>query len=148
MSKKILVQTDDPDNSKLYLQISGKVKEIVRITPPTLSLSGIPGQTLSDVVTIESMDGEQLNILDMKLKFNEQIKAELIKPGEGEKIWQVRISCYCDHAADLYDFITLHTDNPYKPRLKIRVYAMFEPKTSPGEIGSQIPENKGGNPKE
>lgn len=120
------MNTDDPNNKKFYLKISGKVKEIVKLSPGTVNLSGAPGQTLSEVVTIEPVEGDALKILDMKLKYNKQIKAELIKPGQGEKNWQVRVSCYSDHSEDIYDFITLTTDNPNKPSLRIRVYAIFE----------------------
>ncbi len=129
MVKKILVKTDDPQNKKFYLKISGKVKERVKISPRTVNLSGAPGQTLSDVVTIEPMQGDKLNILDMKLQLNKQIKAELIKPGQGQKNWQVRVSCFSDRSTNTYDLITLTTDDPNKPRLKIRVYAVFEENT-------------------
>lgn len=126
MVKNILVKTDDPQNEKFYLKISGKVEEIVRISPSIVSMSGAPGQTLSDVVTIEPVQGDKLNILNMKLQLNKQIKAELIKPGQGKKNWQVRVSCFSDRSTDTYDLITLTTDNPNKPRLKIRVYAIFK----------------------
>lgn len=126
MVKNILVKTDDPENKKIYLKITGKIKEIVKISPSTVNLIGAPGQTLSEVVTIEPIQMDELKILGMKLRYNKQIKAELIKPGQGEKNWQVRISCYSDHSADIYDFITLTTDNPNKSHLRIRVYAIFE----------------------
>ena len=126
MIERILVKTDDPKNKKFYLRITGKVKKIVKINPGTVALIGSPGQTLSQVVTIEPVQMDELKIHDMTLKYNTQIKAELIKPGQGEKIWQVKVSCYCDHSADLYDFITLKTDNPNKPILNIKVYATFE----------------------
>ena len=126
LSKNILVKTDDPENKKFYLKITGTIKEIVKISPSTVNLIGAPGQTLSEVVTIEPIQMDELKILGMKLRYNKQIKAELIKPGQGEKKWQVRVSCYSDHSADIYDFITLTTDNPNKSHLRIRVYAIFE----------------------
>jgi uncharacterized membrane protein len=126
LNKNILVKTDDPKNKKFYLKISGKVKEIIKVSPGTVNLSGTPGSTLSAMVSIEPVQGDALNILDMKLRFNKQIKAEVIKPRKGEKNWQVKISCYSDQPADIYDFITLTTDNPNKSHLRIRVYAIFE----------------------
>ena len=126
MIKNILVKTDDPENKKFYLKIAGKVKEIVKISPSTVNLNGVPGQTLSEVVTIEPVQKDELKILGMTLKYNKQIKAELIKPAQGEKNWQVKVSCYSDRSGDIYDFITLTTDNPNKSHLKIRVYAFFE----------------------
>lgn len=85
MSKNILVKTDDPENKKFYLKITGTIKEIVKISPSTVNLIGAPGQTLSEVVTIEPIQMDELKILGMKLRYNKQIKAELIKPGQGEK---------------------------------------------------------------
>lgn len=126
MIKNILVKTDDPKNKKFYLKIAGKVKEIVKISPSTVNLSGAPGQTLTEVVTIEPVQTDELKILGMTLKYNKQIKAELINPAQGEKTWQVRVSCYSNRSADIYDFITLTTDHPNKSHLKIRVYAIFE----------------------
>lgn len=141
MIKKILVKTDDPGNEKFYLRIAGNVREAVKISPSTVNLSGAPGQTLSEAVTIEPVMGDELKILDMTLKYNKQIKAELIKPGQGEKIWRVRVSCYSDRSADLYDFITLTTDNPHKPNLRIRVYAIFEKAAYREKSDSKIHEN-------
>ena len=126
MLKNILVKTDDPKNKKFYLKIVGKVKEIIKISPSTVNLSGAPGQTLSDVVTIEPAHKDELKILGMTLKYNKQIKTELITPAQGKKTWQVRVSCYSDHSGDIYDFITLTTDNPNKSHLRISVYAFFE----------------------
>lgn len=126
MSKKILVKTDDPETKKFYLKIAGKIKKIIKITPSTVSLSGTPGQTLSDVVTIEPEQTDALKILDMTLKYNKQIKAELIKPAQEGKKWQVRVSCYSDHPGYISDFISLTTDNPNKSHLKIAVHAIFE----------------------
>ncbi|NDY70527.1 hypothetical protein DO021_10160 [Desulfobacter hydrogenophilus] len=126
MIKNILVKTDDPKNKKFYLKIAGKVQEIIKVSPSTVNLSGTPGRTLSAVVTIEPVQKDELKILGMTLKYNKQIKAELIKPGQGKKNWQVRVSCYSDRSADIYDFITLTTDNPNKSHLRIRIYALFE----------------------
>ncbi len=60
MIKKILVKTDDPGNKKIYLRIAGKIREVVKISPGTVNLSGAPGQTLSEVVTIEPEQGDEL----------------------------------------------------------------------------------------
>ncbi len=131
-----MVYTDDPGNKKIYLVISGTVKDIIKVAPRTVSLSGAPGQTLSAVVNIEAVEGNELNILDIRQKFNKQIKSELVRPVKGEKKWQVKISCHSDQPADLYDFITLKTDNPDKPLLKIRVYAIYDRVTGSGASGS------------
>lgn len=117
--------TDDPDNKKFYLVIQGRVKRIIHIKPRIVSLSGSPGETLEAVVTITPDEGYEFEVLELKQKFNKEIKAELIRPQNGKKDWQVKVSCFSDKADDLYDFITLKTDSPHKPTLKIRVYAIY-----------------------
>ena len=133
MNKKIQVKTNDPDNKAFFLVVRGPVKEIVTISPRTVSLSGAPGDTLKDVVTITPGDGFEFNIVGLKQKFNKEIKAELVRPEKGKSDWQVKVTCFSDKADDLYDYITLKTDSPHKPILKIRVYAIYfdpEPKKS------------------
>ena len=78
------------------------------------------------MVNIEPEPGYDLNIISLKQKFNKQIKAELVRPAQGQRNWQVKVSCHSDQSADLYDFITLRTDNPDKPVIKIRVYAIYD----------------------
>ncbi len=129
MNKRILVHTDDPQNKKFYLTVVGKVDPVVKITPGTVSLSGVPGEELSAVVTITPAEKYDFKILEMKQKFNTQIKAELVPPKEGSRDWQVRVKTQSDKADDLYDIITLKTDSPFKPKLKIRVYAIYFDKT-------------------
>ncbi len=146
MTKKILVKTDDPENKKIYLTITGKIKQFAKISPRRVTLNGVAGQTLSQVVAIEPVHQDELKILDLKLKYDKQIKAELIKPGQGEKNWQVKVSCYSDQSATIYDVITLTTDSPTNPHLRIMVYGMFERALSSEKNGSQVPENKKGGP--
>ncbi len=105
--------------------VTGKVESVVEITPQTVSLSGVPGEVLETVVTISPRDKYKFSILGLEQKFNTQIKAKLVKPGQGNPEWQVKITTTSEKADDLYDIITLKTDSKYKPTLKIRVYAIY-----------------------
>lgn len=125
MKKKIVVHTDDPNNKKFYLTISGKVSKLVDIQPDKVNLSGEPGQSLEAVVTITPVEGQDFKILELKQKYDTQIKAELIHPEKGQRQWLVKIKSFSDKEDDLYEIITLKTDSPYKPKLKIRVYAIY-----------------------
>ena len=105
--------------------MTGKVENVVDITPRTVSLSGTPGEVLEAMVTITPRDKYRFSILGLEQKFNTQIKAQLVKPGTENLAWQVKITSTSQKADDLYDIITLKTDSKYKPTLKIRVYAIY-----------------------
>jgi hypothetical protein len=130
MNKRILVHTDDPQNKKFYLTVAGKVDPVVDINPGTVSLSGAPGEELSAVVTITPAEKYDFKILEMKQKFNTQIKAELVPPEAGSRVWRVKIKTQSDKADDLYDIISFKTDSPFKPKFKVRVYAIYFEKTN------------------
>lgn len=105
--------------------VTGKVENVVDITPSTVSMSGVPGEVLESTVTIMPADKYNFSILELEQKFNTQIKAQLIKPANKNLPWQVKITSTSEKADDLYDIITLKTDSKYKPTLKIRVYAIY-----------------------
>jgi len=130
MNKKILVKTDDPAKRQFYLVITGKVTRIVDVQPSVVSLSGAPGESLEAMVSITPAENYDLKILKMDLKFNTNIKAELLPPEQGKREWRIKINSFSDKADDFYDIITLKTDNPLKPRLKVRVYAIYFDKTA------------------
>jgi hypothetical protein len=128
MKKKILVKTDDPDHQKIYLMVQGPVDRLVKITPPTLSLSGAPGDVLKAVVTIEPSPKYQFSILGLTQRFGTNVKARLIKPEKKGDPWQVAVTTTSEKVDDIYDVITLKTDSKYKPKLQIRVFAIYQKK--------------------
>ena len=125
LHRSILVKTNDPNNKKIYLTVTGKVTSLVTIKPAMVSLSGTPGQNLEALVTISPAKNFNMKILAMTQKFNTPIKAELVAPEQSNRDWHIKITTYSDKADDLYDIITLQTDNPIKPELKVRVYAIY-----------------------
>lgn len=122
------MKTDDPENQKFNLVIRGKVESIVRITPKTVSLAGMPGEVLEAVVKIEPRERYEISILGIDQRFGEKIKAELVAPKEGESVWQVKVVARSEIAEELYDVITLKTDSQYKSKINIRVYATYHEK--------------------
>ncbi len=130
MNKKILVKTDDPANAQFHLTITGKVDRIVEIKPSVVSLSGVPGESMESMVTIIPAENHDFNIIEMVQKFNTNIKAQLLAPEQGKREWRIRINSFSDKADDFYDIITLKTDSPLKPKLTVRVYAIYLDKTA------------------
>ncbi|WDP89071.1 MAG: DUF1573 domain-containing protein [Desulfobacter sp.] len=129
LHRSILVKTNDPNNKKIYLTVTGKVTQSVTIKPAVVSLSGNPGQSLEALVTISPAKDFNIKILEMTQKIHTRIKAELAAPEQGNRDWHVKIRTYSDKADDFYDILTLKTDNPLKPELKVRVYAIYLDKT-------------------
>ncbi len=125
MNKRILVKTNDPAAKSLYLTITGNVDRLAKVSPGTVSLSGVPGERLEAVVTVTPAEKYTFNILGLEQKFGNRIQAELVPPKPGHREWQVKVTALSDKVDDLYDIITLKTDSPFKPRLKIRVYAIY-----------------------
>ena len=125
MKKVIKVKTDDPAKKQFKLVVTGPVEKVVDISPETVHLSGVPGDTLEAVVNITPSEKYPFSILGMKTRGNAGIKPELVAPAENKKTWQIRIQCSSDKIQNLYDVLTLKTDSRYKPKLIIRVSAMF-----------------------
>jgi len=125
MKKVTQVETDDPVKNKFTLVIKGPVKKIVDIKPAYVRLKGYQGETLETFVRLTPSEKFNFSVLGMKLRKNRKIKASLIKPGKGEKVWKIKITAASQKAEDLYDVLTVQTNNKYKPRLRIRVYAIF-----------------------
>ena len=131
MKKVILVKTDDLEKKKFNLIVTGQVEKVVEIDPLSVYLEGKPGDTLEAVVNITPSEKYMFSILGLEQKINTKIKARLIEPEGDTKSWQIKIKSTSDTADDLYDVLTLKTDSQYKPRLTIRVYAIFLKKQEP-----------------
>jgi len=125
MKKVILVKTDDLKKKKFNLIVTGQVEKVVEINPLSVYLEGNPGDTLEALVNITPSEKYIFSVLGMEQKIKSKIKARLIEPEGDNKSWQIKIKSTSDIAADLYDVLTLRTDSQYKPKLTIRVYAIF-----------------------
>ena len=55
----------------------------------------------------------------------DMVTPDMVKPGKKNSAWQVKITSTSQKADDFYDIITLKTDSKYKPKLTIRVYAIY-----------------------
>lgn len=131
MKKVIQVKTDDPEKKQFNLVVTGPVEKIVDILPESVYLKGYPGDTLEAVVNITPLEKYPFSILGMETRGNASIKTSLIESKDNKKSWQVKIKSTSDKVQNLYDVLTLKTDSQYKPKLTIRVYAIFSEKKAP-----------------
>jgi hypothetical protein len=125
MKKVTLIKTDDPENPKLTVTVTGPVEKVVKIEPKSVYLQGVPGDTLEAIIKITPLGKYNFSILSLEQKENTNIKATLIAPTGGEKFWWVKVKMTSDKAGHVYDLLTLKTDSKYLPSIAIRAYAMF-----------------------
>jgi hypothetical protein len=131
MKKVIQVKTDDPEKKQFNLVVTGLVEKIMDIQPESVYLKGHPGDTLETVVTITPFEKYPFSILGMETRGNARIETSIIESKDDKKSWQVKIKSTSDKVENLYDVLTLKTDSQYKPKLTIRVYAIFSEKKAP-----------------
>ena len=67
----------------------------------------------------------KFKLTGLKARFNKGVTAQLKEPAPGDTAWTVDIGTRSDKATDIYEVITVKTDNPLKPKLTIRVFATF-----------------------
>ncbi len=116
------------------MTISGQVVSVAQIKPrTTVRMSGAPGDTLESVVTITPAEKYNFSITGITQRQNQNITAELIKPGENDRTWKVKFKSTSQTAQDLFDVFTLKTDSSYKPQIVIRAYVSFRDKNNPGK---------------
>lgn len=65
MKKSIRVYTNDPENEKITLQLSGEVKKFVTIRPGKVFLKGTAGENISQTVEIIPGTKESFTILNV-----------------------------------------------------------------------------------
>jgi hypothetical protein len=125
MRKSTTVTTDDPQNSKFKITVTGSVEKIVTIDPTSVYLEGEPGTTLETIIKITPSQKYKFSILRLEQKVNKNIQAELIAPKKDEKAWHIKVKALSEKTGQLYDMLTLKTDSQYRSSFSIRVYAKF-----------------------
>jgi hypothetical protein len=135
MKKVIWVKTDDPDNRKFNLVVTGPVEKVADIDPKTIYLNGNAGDKLQAVVKITPSEKYPFSIIGIeKISHNPRIQARLIDGSkDGNKSWQVEITSFSDKEDSFYRIVPLKTDSRYAPRLLIRVYAVFNANNRSGD---------------
>ena len=86
LKKKAIVFTNDKKNPKINLTIAGSVEKFVTITPRWVKLSGAAGQELKSDVKIIPEEKYPFKIINVSSKKGANIRVELKKIKELEKI--------------------------------------------------------------
>lgn len=130
IKKTAIIHSNDPENPKFTLTISGHVEKFVDLNPKYVRLTGYSGTQISVPVTIVPTAKYPFKIIDVTSRDDTFIKYTLTerKPGEGNGYTLLIENLKTDKGRYM-DLLTLTTDSRIQPKLTIRVYGnIMEPK--------------------
>ena len=134
MKKLIIVNTNDPENAKFSLKVTGPVERVATISPASVYLYGEPGQTLESEIKITPSEKYPFKILEMNHLKNSGVDVILIEPKDVGSPWIIKLSATAPRVTNLFDHLTIRTDSKFRPTLRVRVSVMFvEPDEKTGQ---------------
>jgi hypothetical protein len=123
MWKRVLVETNDPENPKFYLKIGGNVEEFAHIEPHNVQLMGPSGKALTQQVSIVPLEKHPFTIVGVMAEHGDNIrfKLETVKTPQATK-FLLTIENLRKEKGRYRDLILLKTDSPVRPEIRIGVY--------------------------
>ncbi len=124
MVKRPAIFTNDKNNPKRTLRLSGYVEKFAHVTPKIVKLSGKVGDRISSTVRIVPAKKYPFRISQVKMKkgANADISLKEITNEDGGVEYVLTVSNTKREAGRYFDAVALTTDNDKRPELKIRVY--------------------------
>jgi hypothetical protein len=127
VSKNIVVHTNQADNPRLNLTVTGMVEKFATITPRYLKLTGTAGQKIEATVTIEPTAKYPFKILGAKAQNGQYINYRLDEltsmQGKG---YVLTVANQKSTKGGYSDVIYLKTDSPVQPEIKISLYGNIQ----------------------
>lgn len=123
LNKQVVVYTNDPDQERIALTISGTVNDLVTLSPARVQLTGAVGSDIHQMVSITSDASFPFRIVDVKATYGENIAFDL-KPilESGKNAYCLSVKNTKRTEGRYSDTLTLTTDSPIRPQLTVRVY--------------------------
>jgi hypothetical protein len=118
VQKSAVVYSNDPDQPQLTLLVTGQVVSSVVVDPPAVLLEGLSSEDIQQTVTIRATDPQALTLGPGKATDADKIAYEL-KTIEDGRAYQLVIRNISKQPDRYAGFITLETNYPHKPELKI-----------------------------
>ncbi len=126
MKKNIEVFTDDPDNARVILNITGRVIHFAKMEPAYARLVGQVGTDISRAITITREKAYPFKILQAKAKKGDDITFDVQEFSEAEADGYILTIKNKKPAAGRYaDTVILTTDSSIKPTIAIPVYGQI-----------------------
>jgi hypothetical protein len=131
LKKGIQVMTNDPENRRLNLKISGKVTPFADIQPKRVRFSGTPDEKMTEQVVIRQREDLPFRIVKSYARRGRDIRFELRElEQEGQTEYRIDIENLKKTTGRYVETITLVTDSKIKPKIHIKVYGRITKKKS------------------
>jgi hypothetical protein len=123
MTKTAIVHTNDKDQPRQDLVVSGQVEKFVTIRPRHVSLRGFVGDVIKGRVTIIPEKKYPFKILSARAKDGKNIKFELKETKQSDTTaYAIHVENLKPDAGRYHDAIILQTDSQIRSQLDVRVY--------------------------
>ncbi len=121
--KRVLVETNDPENPQIQLKIGGNVEKFADIEPPNVRLVGPSGKELKRQVSVVPLEKHPFTIVGVTAEHGENIRFKLdeIKTAQTTK-YLLTIENRRKEKGRYRDLILLKTDSRLRPEIRISVY--------------------------
>lgn len=133
LRKSAVVDTDDPRNPAITLQISGQVLRFVTIIPNSVQFSGPVGTPMTAVVRILPESEYPFTVLSIAPQKGDHIRCDLQRVTEsGRPVYLVTVENLKAEKGRYHDVVLVKTDSRIRPEIKISVFGnLYErsPKT-------------------
>jgi hypothetical protein len=135
LHKGFTVYTNDPKNSKVRLQVSGRVNAYLTVEPQFVRFIGRTDQPLKQSVIITPLKGHPVTIKEVKVLQPENLHYKLKPLGlpPGKSGYELVVENAKLDAGSYQDRITIVTDSEKKPSITIPVYARIQGPPDPGK---------------
>jgi hypothetical protein len=121
LRKRFRVNTNDPANASLILQVKGEVRSYIPVKPKRVRLRGRVGEQVQKTVQIERLKDHPFRVKAIKARNGQNLQFEL-KEGNGSKDgYSLVVTNTMKEAGTYHDLITIETDSKAKPKLQIPV---------------------------
>lgn len=133
LRKSAVVDTDDPRNPAITLQISGQVVRFVTVVPHSVQFSGPVGTPMTAVVRILPEPQYPFTVLSIAPQKGDHIRCGLRQVTEsGRPVYLVNVENLKADKGRYHDVVLVKTDSRIRPEIKISVFGnLYErsPKT-------------------
>jgi hypothetical protein len=122
--------TNDPKEPVVHLRIVGPVDRFATITPRTLSLRGVSGETLQGSVRIVPEERYPFKVLEtyaLDGKLRVQLHPDV---QDGRASYALRVENLRTEAGAYQDTVRVKTDHPLQPEMDVRVYVYLRAQPS------------------
>jgi hypothetical protein len=127
LKKKVTVITDDPNNRQIPLIIQGRVLEFYTLSPKSVILKGIAGETIRETIRLVPNRDYPFTVKKVTAKQGKNIRFELAEVEDGENIeYDLTVENIAADPGDYFDTLYLTTDSDIKSQIRVLVSASIE----------------------